>query len=67
MSAETLEKPAPDEAKAPKAKAARTGKKGSTVDVSKQHTSVTERDIEAEVKTLIAGGFTEDEARSILG
>lgn len=42
--------------------------KGSTVNASQQHATVTERDIEAEVAILMTqGGFTEADARSILG
>ena len=57
------------EVKAAKTTTRRTTKaKGEgAVTVTEQHVSVTERDVEAEVKRLIEGGFTDAEARAILG
>lgn len=57
-------------AKAPKAKATRKGKtttKESAVGITEQHNVVTERDIEAEVATLVKAGFSDADARQILG
>jgi hypothetical protein len=45
----------------------RTPKKESAVGVTEQHESVTERDIEAEVATLVKAGFSDEDARQILG
>jgi hypothetical protein len=50
----------------PKARSKKATKE-TPVNVTEQHATVTEKDIEAEVKALIKGGFTEDEARTILG